>query len=56
MVVNVFYRFLVSLLFLYQLMSLIYLNFVNVSEGYHDDDEDEGSGVGQLFGKDAIFA
>ena len=47
--------FVVSLLS-YQLMFFVYLNFVNVGEGYHDDDEDEGSSVGQLFGKYAIFA
>jgi len=32
------------------------LNFVYVSEGNHDDDEDEGARVRQLFRKYAVFA
>ena len=35
---------------------MTYLDFVDVREGDHDNDEDEGAGVGKLLRKDPLLA
>ena len=36
--------------------TMTYLDFVDVREGDHDNDEDEGAGVGKLLRKDPLLA